>query len=129
MFEALALVNRSLDLLPGEGGDAFAHDLRWRDGATKDGCRQDEGFSDRIIPLHIIGWVGFGLALCLCLRECFGVCATQRHGTEDRVRRAVEDATDGTDPGSCHPLADGYLARAFPTSPWTPSAVERPVFV
>ena len=66
MFDAASLVHRSLDLLPGEGGDALAHDLRRCEGTTKDGCRQNEGFGERIIALHIIGGIGFGIAIPHC---------------------------------------------------------------
>jgi hypothetical protein len=37
--------------------------------ASKDGRRQDEGFCDGIIALHIIGGVGFGIALRLRLSD------------------------------------------------------------
>ena len=44
MFDAASLVNRSLDLLPGEGGDALAHDLRRRERTTKQSSILSVGF-------------------------------------------------------------------------------------
>ena len=107
MFDPLALGIGLLHLLSGERGDAMPHNLLSGERTTKHGCCQNEGFGDRIIAFYIIAWVVFSIAPRLRLRESFCIVATQRHSTEDIVHRAVEDATDGTDPGSCHPLADG----------------------
>src|SRR5947199_6365402 len=111
MLDPLSLVKGLLHVLTGQHRDAMLHYLLRGKRTTKGSCRQNEGFGDGIIALHIIGWVSFGIALCLCLRESFGIVMTHGHRTEDGVHRAVEDASDGTDPGSCHPLAHGAEHR------------------
>ena len=75
--------------------------------AAKDKCRQNKRFGHSIVALDISGRIGFSVALRLRFRKRFGVVATRGHSAEDVVGGTIEDATNGSDIGARHALADG----------------------
>lgn len=74
-------------------GNATSDDLVERNSLAECNGGQDTNLGNDIMPLHIIGRVGFRISVGLRVGQCRGIVETLSHQCENVVRRPVQDST------------------------------------
>ena len=104
MLDGVAQFRRVTDVFRGDAGNTFGENAVHAEAHIEGQRRENRELVGRIDAFHIEGRIGFRVAERLCRRQGIPECgALLGHGRQYVVRRAIDDAGNGTHPAGREP--------------------------